>query len=180
MLVQLLLALPLCTGLPHKHKHRSHQSHEHRVPGAADSDVVEGRHGAAMATGNAHATTLAVDFDVVVYGSTPAGIAADTAAGQLGMHVTLFEPLGMIGGMGAAGALGLHNEGGVHEISGGGGLATVWQMLNGPHGVGWPAFSVAALPRFCSFVGSSSLPGIPPMTKPLQVHSAAQPLQVHF
>lgn len=31
----------------------------------------------------------AVDFDVVVYGSTPAGIAAASAAGQLGMKVAL-------------------------------------------------------------------------------------------
>ena len=76
-------------------------------------------------------TVAAVDFDVVVYGSTPAGIAAAVAAGQLGMHVALFEPLGMIGGMGAAGALGLHDEGGIHGLRGGGGLATVWQMLNG-------------------------------------------------
>jgi hypothetical protein len=48
------------------------------------------------------------------------------------MRVALFEPLGMIGGMGAAGALGLHDEGGIHGGGrGGGGLATVWQMLNG-------------------------------------------------
>jgi hypothetical protein len=73
----------------------------------------------------------AVDFDVLVYGSTPAGIGAATAAGQLGMKVGVFEPLGMIGGMGAAGALGLHDEGGIHGIRGGGGLAMVWQMLNG-------------------------------------------------
>ena len=38
------------------------------------------------------------EYDVVVYGSTPAGIAAATAAGQLGMRVALFEPLKMIGG----------------------------------------------------------------------------------
>ena len=63
-----------------------------------------------------HAHSAAVDFDVVVYGSSPAGIGAATAAGQLGMNVALFEPLGMIGGMGAAGALGLHDEGGIHGI----------------------------------------------------------------
>ena len=33
------------------------------------------------------------DYDVVVYGSTPAGVAAATAAGHLGMKVALFEPL---------------------------------------------------------------------------------------
>ena len=32
------------------------------------------------------------------YGSTPAGIAAATAAGQLGMNVAVYEPLTMIGG----------------------------------------------------------------------------------
>ena len=36
----------------------------------------------------AGAADAAVDFDVVVYGSTPAGIAAATAAGQLGMKVS--------------------------------------------------------------------------------------------
>ena len=41
-------------------------------------------------------------WDVVVYGSSPAGIAAATAAGELGLRVALYEPLGMIGGMGAA------------------------------------------------------------------------------
>ena len=38
-----------------------------------------------------------VDYDVVVYGSSPAGIAAATAAGQLGMSVAVYEPLHMIG-----------------------------------------------------------------------------------
>ncbi len=66
-----------------------------------------------------------VDFDVVVYGSTPGGIAAATAAGRLGMSVGLYEPLPMIGGMGAAGALGLHDGAGIGE-----GLALEWQMLN--------------------------------------------------
>ena len=32
----------------------------------------------------------AVEYDVVVYGSTPAGIAAATAAGQLGMNVAVY------------------------------------------------------------------------------------------
>ena len=51
----------------------------------------------------------AVDYDVVVYGSTPAGISGATAAAQLGARVALFEPLPMIGGMGAAGNLALHD-----------------------------------------------------------------------
>ena len=66
-----------------------------------------------------------VDFDAVVYGSTPGRIAAATAAGRLGMSVGLYEPLPMIGGMGAAGALGLHDGAGIGE-----GLALEWQMLN--------------------------------------------------
>ena len=41
-------------------------------------------------------------YDVVVYGSSPAGIAAAVAAGTLGLSVALYEPLPMIGGMGAA------------------------------------------------------------------------------
>ena len=71
------------------------------------------------------AAATAPRWDVVVYGSTPAGIAAATAAGRLGLKVALYEPLPMIGGMGAAGALGLHDGPGI-----GGGLAMVWQMLN--------------------------------------------------
>lgn len=73
-----------------------------------------------------HATNAnSFDFDVIVYGSTPAGIAAATAAGQLNCKVGLYEPLEMIGGMGAAGALGLHDGAGIGE-----GLALVWQKLN--------------------------------------------------
>jgi hypothetical protein len=75
--------------------------------------------------GAAAAAATGYDYDVVVYGSSPGGIAAATAAGTLGMKVGLFEPLPMIGGMGAAGALGLHDGPGI-----GGGLAMVWQLLN--------------------------------------------------
>ena len=56
-------------------------------------------------------TMSALQFDVVVYGSSPAGVAAAVAAGRLGMRVALYEPLPMIGGMGAAGNLAL-NDGG--------------------------------------------------------------------
>ena len=56
------------------------------------------------------ATTIL--YDVVVYGSSPAGIAAATLAGLQGLHVALYEPLKMIGGMGAAGNLAL-NDGGL-------------------------------------------------------------------
>ena len=69
----------------------------------------------------------AVDYDVVVYGSTPAGIAAATAAGHLGMRVALFEPLKMIGGMGAAGNLALNDGGVAAERTG---LARNFSLLN--------------------------------------------------
>ena len=46
------------------------------------------------------ASTSAPAWDVVVYGSSPAGIAAATAAGHLGLRVAVYEPLEMIGGMG--------------------------------------------------------------------------------
>jgi hypothetical protein len=58
------------------------------------------------------------DFDVVVYGSSPAGIAAATAAGVLGLKVALYEPLPMIGGMGAAGNLALNDGGNNAEHTG--------------------------------------------------------------
>ena len=44
------------------------------------------------------AALLPTDYDVVVYGSSPAGIAAATASATLGLKVALFEPLKMIGG----------------------------------------------------------------------------------
>ena len=69
-----------------------------------------------------------VDYDVVVYGSSPAGIAAAVAAGTLGMRVALFEPLKMIGGMGAAGNLAL-NDGGLNAERTG--LALNFTLLNG-------------------------------------------------
>eukprot|EP01079_Euglenida_sp_SAG-EU17-18_P002221 gene2221-490_t len=69
-------------------------------------------------------------YDVVVYGSTPAGIAAATAAGRLGMHVGVYEPLAMIGGMGAAGNLALNDGGVAAERTG---LARAFSLLNGKH-----------------------------------------------
>eukprot|EP00656_Telonema_subtile_P054944 TRINITY_DN8337_c0_g1_i1.p1 TRINITY_DN8337_c0_g1~~TRINITY_DN8337_c0_g1_i1.p1 ORF type:complete len:566 (-),score=115.80 TRINITY_DN8337_c0_g1_i1:77-1774(-) len=74
--------------------------------------------------------TRAAHFDLVVYGSTPAGIAAAVTAGHLGMSVGLFEPLPMIGGMGAAGNLAL-NDGGTHAEHTG--LARNFSLLNGQH-----------------------------------------------
>ena len=76
------------------------------------------------------ATSPPPPFDVVVYGSTPAGISAAVAAGHLGMRVALYEPLPMIGGMGAAGNLALNDGGMPAERTG---LAYNFSLLNGEH-----------------------------------------------
>ena len=73
--------------------------------------------------------TTAPAWDVAVYGSSPAGVAAATAAGDLGLKVALYEPLPMIGGMGSAGFLALH-DGGMNAISG---LALNFTRLNGAY-----------------------------------------------
>ena len=70
------------------------------------------------------------DYDVCVYGSSPAGIAAAVSAASLNLSVALFEPLRMIGGMGAAGNLAL-NDGGVQAERTG--LARRFSLLNGVH-----------------------------------------------
>ena len=70
------------------------------------------------------------DYDLIVYGSSPAGIAAAVAAGQLGLSVALYEPLPMIGGMGAAGNLAL-NDGGMNAERTG--LAKKFSLINGKH-----------------------------------------------
>mgnify|MGYP000875904871 CR=1 FL=1 len=70
------------------------------------------------------------DYDLIVYGSSPAGIAAAVAAGQLGLAVALYEPLPMIGGMGAAGNLAL-NDGGMNAERTG--LAKKFSLMNGKH-----------------------------------------------
>ena len=72
----------------------------------------------------------ASSYDVVVYGSSPAGIAAATVAGLQGLRVGLFEPLRMIGGMGAAGNLGLNDGGMQAERTG---LARNFSLRNGEH-----------------------------------------------
>jgi hypothetical protein len=76
------------------------------------------------------AAAASYSYDVVVYGGTPAGIAAATAAGHLGMSVALYESLPMIGGMGAAGNLALHDGAAKTHLAQPGGLAQNWSMLN--------------------------------------------------
>lgn len=70
--------------------------------------------------------------DVLVYAANPAGIGAAIAAADDGKHsVLLVEPLTMIGGMGAAGGVGLMNQGcGDAGVTG---LGRVWGLLNGAH-----------------------------------------------
>lgn len=79
------------------------------------------------------AAGLDYSYDVVVYGATPAGIAAATAAGHLGMSVALYESLPMIGGMGAAGNLAMHDGAGKTTLAQPGGLAQNFSMLNAAH-----------------------------------------------
>ncbi len=76
----------------------------------------------------AQAATSSSSPDVVVYGASPAGISAAVAAGRLGLRVALFEPLPMIGGMGAAGNLALNDGGMGAERTG---LAREFSLLNG-------------------------------------------------
>lgn len=53
----------------------------------------------------------AAPYDVVVYGSTPGGIAAAIAASDGGrLRVALVEPLTALGGMGAAGGIALNDQ----------------------------------------------------------------------
>ena len=92
-----------------------------------------------------------VDYDVVIYGSTPAGIAAAVVAGNHGLRVGLFEPLKMIGGMGAAGNLAL-NDGGVGAEKTG--VALNFTLLNGQHY--YPGVAGKQVTHPESFVAESS------------------------
>lgn len=70
------------------------------------------------------------------------------AAGQLGLRVALYEPLRMIGGMGAAGNLALNDGGVAAERTG---LARVFSLLNGK------AYNVSTeVPHPESFVAAAS------------------------
>ena len=62
------------------------------------------------------------DFDVVVYGASPGGIAAAiTAATGTGLRVALLEPTALVGGMSGPGGIGLRDTAGEAE----GGAGTV-------------------------------------------------------
>lgn len=90
------------------------------------------------------------NYDLAVYGSTPAGLAAAVAAGRLGLRVALFEPLPMIGGMGAAGNLALNDGGNGAEHTG---LALEFSQENARH-YGLSNGSVVAHPE--SFVAEAT------------------------
>ena len=88
--------------------------------------------------------------DWLTRGALGAGIAAATAAGHLGLRVAVFEPLKMIGGMGAAGNLALNDGGNVAEKTG---LALNFTLLNAQH-YGLPAGQIVSHPE--SFVSEAS------------------------
>lgn len=56
------------------------------------------------------AAPLPAEVDVLVLSANPAGIGALIAAAEQGASVLAVEPLTMIGGMGAAGGVGLMNQ----------------------------------------------------------------------
>ena len=72
-------------------------------------------------------SALATESDIVVFGSTPAGIQAATAAGRLGNSVTLLSQTSHIGGM-CSGGLGKTDTGKTNVI---GGLALEFFTRNG-------------------------------------------------
>jgi len=69
--------------------------------------------------------------DVLVYGANSGGIGAAIAASDAGKTVALMEPLHMIGGMGAAGGVGLMNQGAGDASCTG--LCRKWGALNARH-----------------------------------------------
>ena len=58
---------------------------------------------ATLFAGFASAAQAAENFDVVVYGATPSGVFAATAAARAGAKVALVEPLPLVGGMMSSG-----------------------------------------------------------------------------
>jgi len=77
-------------------------------------------------------------YDVVVYGSTPAGIAAAISAGRGGSRVALLEPTSYLGGMAVAGGIGLRDLGVNGTL---GGIGWEWIQLNSQYyGVSSPVY----------------------------------------
>ena len=70
-------------------------------------------------------------YDVFVYGSSGGGLGAAIAAADAGLSVLLAEPLTHLGGMAAAGGVGLMNQG-AGDLSCTG-LCRVWGALNAKH-----------------------------------------------
>jgi hypothetical protein len=78
------------------------------------------------------AVASAAPWDVVVYGASPAGITAAITASDGGARVALAEPLTVIGGMAAAGGIGLADQA-TNNLTVVTGLAYRWAMINGQH-----------------------------------------------
>jgi hypothetical protein len=86
----------------------------------------------ALVATHAHASMGIVNTDVLVYSANPGGIGAAIAAADGGRNrVLVMEQLAMIGGMGAAGGVGLMNQGA--GLAGVSGLGKVWATLNGAY-----------------------------------------------
>lgn len=82
-----------------------------------------------------------VTVDVLVVAANPGGIASAIAAANGGKHsVLIMEELNMIGGMGAAGGVGLMNQGAGND--GCTGLGRVWGQLNAARYPGGPPLNL--------------------------------------
>lgn len=72
-------------------------------------------------------------YDIIVYGSTPAGIAASLIASRMGYSVALIEPGPEIGGMMVPGGIGLRDTADFASAFGNGSFSLAWAQLNGKH-----------------------------------------------
>ena len=87
---------------------------------------------AVLAATVAAASQSSVEFDVIVYGATPAGIAAAVVASNgTGLRVALVEPTDRIGGMSVPGGIGLRDCDNFDAAFGNGSVARRWIDLNG-------------------------------------------------
>lgn len=83
---------------------------------------------AAAVPTSSSASGQSITTDVLIVSANPGGICAAIAAARSGAQVLLLEPLTMIGGMGAAGGVGLMNQGA--GAAGPSGLSRRWVDLN--------------------------------------------------